>query len=175
MEGPSLCSAGIVDGEVIVHAYEEYGVDCLKKFNGMFALCIYDTSKRQLFLARDRIGIKPLYYYYDKKLNRFAFASEIKVFLEIPEFKKEINLKSLNNYFTYRYIPGEETIFNRIKRLLPGHILFYEKTIVTKKYWDLKFSDNKNSIRNNAKYLSHLLENSVKTKPKSLSFFYFLF
>jgi len=99
------------DGEVIVHAYEEYGVNCLHMFNGMFAICLYDINKRQLFLARDRIGIKPLYYYLND--GELIFCSEIKGILQHP-IKREINKSVLDKFIAIRYIPGEKTIFNNI-------------------------------------------------------------
>lgn len=154
------------DAEIIPHAYEEYGIDFIKKVNGMFVICMYDLDKKQLILIRDRLGIKPLYYYENN--GKLAFASEIKCILEIPKFKKEINKKALNDYFTHRYFPGEDTIFNGVKRLLPGHILtFDDGSINTKQYWNIHFSDNKNSLANNAHYLRNLLENSVRSRLMS--------
>ncbi|MFQ6032204.1 MAG: asparagine synthetase B family protein, partial [Candidatus Zixiibacteriota bacterium] len=84
------------DTEVIVHAYEEWGIDCLRKFNGMFAIVIYSVLEQKLFLVRDRLGIKPLYYYEDE--GNFAFASEIKALLKYPYFKKELDLDTLQQY-----------------------------------------------------------------------------
>jgi asparagine synthase (glutamine-hydrolysing) len=153
------------DAEIIPHAFEEYGENFLRLVNGMFAIAMYDTKEKKLYLMRDKLGEKPLYYYHDKK--RFAFASEIKCLLEIPEFKREINANALNNYFTYRYTPGEETLFSGVKKLLPGHYLTFDTDIKMTKYWSLNFSDNNNSLSQNAKYIRHLLEESVKLRLMS--------
>ncbi len=155
------------DTEVILHAYEEYGEECLKKFNGMFAFCIYDSKKKILFIARDRLGIKPLYYYKNK--DKFIFASEIKCILQNNEIKREINKQSLNKFISLRYVPGEETIFNNINRLSSGHYLKYDlKTnkLTIKKYWDLKIDNNARGF--NEEYYSkntyELLKDSVKKR-----------
>ena len=91
------------DSEVIVHSYEEYGKDFLNHLNGMFAFVLYDTGKKELFIARDRLGIKPLYYYHDDSI--FIFASEIKAILEYEKIKRKIDYEALNNYFSFRYCP----------------------------------------------------------------------
>ncbi|MFA5797836.1 MAG: asparagine synthase (glutamine-hydrolyzing) [Candidatus Woesearchaeota archaeon] len=103
------------DSEVILHAYEAYGFDCLQKFNGIFAFCIYDTKKKLLFLARDSMGVKPLYYYSDICGN-FIFASEIKAILQY-DMPRNINMTALDAFFKYRYIFGKSTIFRNIFRL----------------------------------------------------------
>jgi asparagine synthase (glutamine-hydrolysing) len=128
------------DTEVLIHGYEQWGPEgLLKHINGMFAFAIWDSGKKRLFLARDRIGIKPLYYVNTKK--GLIFASEIKAILECPEIKREINLNSLNSYLTYRFITSEDTMLKGIKKLLPGHYLMFEKgKINIKKYWDLSFN-----------------------------------
>ncbi|MBT4460639.1 asparagine synthase (glutamine-hydrolyzing) [archaeon] len=153
------------DAEIIPHAYEEYGPLFVNKINGMFAICLYDLVKKKLFLFRDRLGIKPLYYYFEGK--RFAFCSEIKALLVIPKFQKEINESALNNYFTFRYVPGEDSIFSKIKKVLPGHYLEFDGKIKIKKYWDLHFSKNNNSLEKNAIYVKNLLEHSVKRRLMS--------
>lgn len=123
------------DTETIVHAYEEYGEDSVKKLNGDFAFAIYDSRKKKLLLARDRLGIKPLYYYLDG--GRIIFASEIKAILQ-HKIKKEVNLESLSKFITLRYIPPSETIFKNIYKLKPGHLLSYDlknKTHTISRYW----------------------------------------
>ena len=90
------------DTEVILHSYEEYGTKCLEKLNGMFAFAIYDINSREMFIARDRAGEKPLYYYRDSE--RFVFASELKSIIKTFDIKKEINTKALNQYFSLTYI-----------------------------------------------------------------------
>jgi len=106
------------DTETIIHAYEEYGVNCLDKFRGMFAFGLWDQRKHLLFLARDRLGKKPLYYYHDDK--KFIFASELKALYQDERLQKEVNPAALVNYLTYNYIPFPETIFKNIYKLPPG-------------------------------------------------------
>ena len=123
------------DTEVILHGYEEWGEDVVQKLNGMFAFCIYDIAKNKLFLARDRMGIKPLYYYKDK--TNFIFASEIKAIL-LAGVKREVNLSAAKSFLNLRYIPGEETLFQGIKKLLPGHTLtFSDSELIIRRYWDV--------------------------------------
>jgi len=159
--GHIFCSNS--DTEVIVHAYEEYGKNCVNYLNGMFAFAIWDSNKKQLFLARDRLGIKPLYYiFFDEK---FLFASEIKSLLQYEIIKKEINYTSLNNFFTFRYIPGENTILKGINRLLPGHSLIYkDKQIKINKYWDLNFCPTNEKLDNYVNSIKNLFEDSVKKR-----------
>lgn len=128
------------DTEVILHAYEEWGEDCTKKFNGMFAFAIWDTKKKELFLARDRVGEKPLYYYADKK--KFIFASEIKALLEF--ISPMLNKKLLYDYFNYFILIGEETLFENIFSLPAAHHfnIKLDKEIKIKKerYWDIYYN-----------------------------------
>lgn len=124
------------DTEVIVHAYEQYGQDCVKYFNGMFAFAIYDSNKDTLFLARDRCGIKPLHYttLHD---GTFLFASEVKAILQYKRIKREMDPQSLHYIINLRYIPGERTMFKGIYRLLPGHTMVVKNhTIKIKKFWE---------------------------------------
>jgi len=125
------------DAEVIVHAYEEYEEKCLEKFNGMFAFCLYNSKKNILFLARDRIGIKPLYYYFQRE--KFIFASEIKAIL-VHEIKRHIDRNALSKYITLRYCPGKNTLFKSISKLLQGHYLIFDlkkRKLSLKRYWSL--------------------------------------
>jgi asparagine synthase (glutamine-hydrolysing) len=110
------------DTEVIVHAYEEYGANCLSILRGMFAFGIWDSRKRRLFVARDRIGKKPLYYYFDG--HRFIFASEIKAILQDRSVKREIDYDALIDYFVYHYIPFPQSIFRNIRKLPPAHFMW---------------------------------------------------
>ncbi len=125
------------DTETIVHAYEEYGYECLKHLRGMFAFAIYDQKKKILFLARDRVGKKPLYYY--KEDGVFIFASEIKAILKSGIVKKEVNCEMVDFYLSVGYVPGQETLFKNIFKLEPGHylILHENKDIQIKEYWDI--------------------------------------
>jgi len=148
------------DSEIIIHAYEEYGTDCLNHFNGMFAFCIYDKKKEILFLARDRIGIKPLYYYQDR--DRFIFSSEIKTILK-HKIKKTINKRAMQSYFTYRFVYGEETIFNNIRRLLSSHYMIFDlktKNSIIMKYWEIQESISKENEKN--KLLLFLIDSIEK-------------
>jgi len=124
------------DTEVIVHAYEEYGEDCPAMFNGMFAFAIWDDRRKRLFVARDRIGIKPLYYYKDDK--RVVFGSEPKAILQTPDVPREIDPLALDNFLTFEYIPAPLSIFRDIKKLYPAHTLsLHNGAISTKRYWHL--------------------------------------
>jgi asparagine synthase (glutamine-hydrolysing) len=156
------------DTEVIVHAYEEYGENCISIFNGMFAFAIYDIDKKKLFIARDRLGIKPLYYYF--KNGKFAFASEIKAILEDKEIKRKVNLDALNKFITLRYIPEGNTIFKNIHRLLAGHYITYDlckNNLKISKYWDISI-DDANILHKPesffAKRIRDLLADSVKKR-----------
>ncbi len=123
------------DTEVIVHAYEEWGTDCLHQFNGMFAFTLWDNRSKKLWVVRDRIGIKPLYYYVDK--NVFICASEIKAILKTGLVRSELNENVLDAYFSVGYVPGPETMFKKIRKVLPGHFLLVsEEGIQQYEYWD---------------------------------------
>ncbi len=124
------------DCESIVHLYEEEGIDCLKRLNGMFALALWDEGKQRLWLARDRLGIKPLNYYWDGQ--RLVFASEIKAILSDSDVQREIDPEALDLYLALNYIPAPRTIFRRMQKLLPGHyLLAAEGALRTEPYWDL--------------------------------------
>jgi asparagine synthase (glutamine-hydrolysing) len=152
------------DTEVLLNSYIEYGVECLHKIRGMFAFGIWDRLKKELFLCRDRIGKKPLYYYYDGK--NIAFASEIKSILQIPGIKREIDATSIIDYLKYLYIPHPKSIYKNIYKLEPGHFLvFKDGRIAIEQYWDIDFSEplqeNKSDI---AEQLLSLIQESVKTR-----------
>jgi asparagine synthase (glutamine-hydrolysing) len=125
------------DTETIVHLYEQYGDDGVRHLRGMFAFAIWDLSRRRLFIARDRLGIKPLYYYYDGKT--FLFGSEIKAILAAPGVKPEFNRKTLAEYLAFGYITGAETMYAGIYKLLPGCVLTLDESgqLNTSQYWDL--------------------------------------
>lgn len=131
------------DTEVIIHAYEEWGDACLQKFNGMWAFAIYDTRTHILFGARDRFGVKPLYYYRDKSC--FAFASEIKALITLPFIKKEMNPRAVFDYLVLEINePEEEGFFKHIFELLPAHAFRYsvsDHTLTTWKYYTLPIID----------------------------------
>jgi asparagine synthase (glutamine-hydrolysing) len=127
------------DTEVLVHLYEDFKDDCVHKLRGMFALCVWDKKEEKLFLARDRLGIKPLYYI--NQGDKFIFASEIKGLLEDKDISREIDLKALDYYLTFLYIPAPLTIFKAIKKLPAGHSLSLKKgNLDIKRYWRLNVS-----------------------------------
>ncbi len=150
------------DTEVILHLYEERGEDMLNLLNGMFAIAIWDETKKELFIARDRLGIKPLYYFWDG--SRFIFASEIKAILEAGA-KKEIDFEGVNNYFSYKFSPGPLTVFKGIKKLLPGHWLrLKEKKIESKQWYDLEYKELDRSKEYFLKRIRKELDLSVKRR-----------
>lgn len=127
------------DTEVIVHLYEQYGVDCLQRLNGMFAFALWDEPRQRLFLARDRLGEKPLVY--SLRPNGLAFASEIQAIFCDPDVPRELDLQALDLYLTLLYIPAPWTIFKAVRKLLPGHYLLCEDSQVhIERYWDVDFS-----------------------------------
>lgn len=152
------------DTEVVVHAYEEYGFECLQKFNGMFSFALWDNKKKRLFLARDRIGIKPLYYYTNN--GKFIFASEIKAILQDKSVERKINHQALYHYLGYEFIPAPMTMFKNILKLPPGHYLLYEKgKIEITKYWDLEFFfERKETTEFYREGIVELLNKSVKRR-----------
>jgi len=152
------------DSEVILHAYEEYGTGVLDKLRGMFAFALYDSKDNTLFLARDRIGIKPLYYYH--KNNRLVFASEIKAILEDPAVERRLNHQALYDYLGFEFVPAPATMFEDIYKLPAGHYLMLrDGELEVKQYWDLRFvQDNNNlSYDGSVERLRELLDYSVKS------------
>jgi asparagine synthase (glutamine-hydrolysing) len=124
------------DTETIVHLYEEYGRDCVEQLNGMFAFAVWDKNKKTLFLARDRLGIKPLYYSHSNK--NFVFGSEIKSLLVEPQISRSVDIAALDTYLTCQYILSPDTIFKEIKKLPPGHTLTYTNGVISiSRYWDI--------------------------------------
>lgn len=126
------------DTETILHAFEEWGESSIDRYRGMFAFAIWDSRRQELFCARDRLGIKPFYYYFDGKV--FAFASEIKALLEHPSISARFNESALPEYLTFGYTSGEETLFGGIRKLMPGHTLRISITSFTpaiRRYWEL--------------------------------------
>lgn len=124
------------DTEIILHMYEEEGVDAVKHFNGMFAFALWDERESRLWVCRDRVGIKPLVYYWDGE--HFVFASEIKALICDPMIQNELDYEALYLYLAFSYVPAPLTIFKGIKKLEPGHSLILENgKIEDKKYWDV--------------------------------------
>jgi asparagine synthase (glutamine-hydrolysing) len=123
------------DTEVIVHAYEAFGVDCVRRLRGMFAFALWDAARERLVLARDRLGIKPLYY--QQRGDRIAFASELKALLQLPDMGRQLEPQALDLYLTYGYIPSPHTAFCGVRKLPPGHRLVLERSgLRLERYWD---------------------------------------
>ena len=127
------------DTETILHAYEEYGPACVERFRGMFSFALWNAEARRLFCARDRLGKKPFYYYFDGRL--FAFASEIKALLAHPGISAALDESTLPEYLTFGYISDERTMFSGIRKLMPGHLLTLdageEPKLNVRQYWDI--------------------------------------
>jgi asparagine synthase (glutamine-hydrolysing) len=152
------------DTEVIVHLYEDYGPNCVKKLRGMFGFAIWDETKKTLLLARDRVGIKPLYYCVDRAF--FSFGSEIKAMLADPAVSRDVDPSVIDSFLTYYYVPGDRTLFRNIFKLEPGHTITVTaggKTEV-RRYWDLDFTPS--SARRTQVDLEHelleLLDETVR-------------
>jgi asparagine synthase (glutamine-hydrolysing) len=155
------------DTEVIIHLYEEYGSKCLDFLRGMFAFAIWDEREERFFLARDRLGQKPLFYTTTE--GSFIFASEIKALLQSPEVGKEIDEQALHYYFTYQYIPAPLSIFKKIKSLPAAHFLVWEKgEIRIERYWQVKYLPKiKQKEKDCQEKFLDLLAESVKLRLKA--------
>jgi asparagine synthase (glutamine-hydrolysing) len=132
------------DTETILHAYEEHGADCLPLLRGMFAFAIWDAKQQRLFCARDRLGIKPFYYYWDGRL--FAFASEIKALLEHPAISAALDEDSLPDVLAFGYASGDHTLFQNIRKLMPGHRMLLDASrprpeLKCERYWDISMGE----------------------------------
>ena len=156
------------DTEVILNSFIEFGPSCVNTFNGMFAYVIWDRQKKELHLARDRYGIKPLYYGFFG--NNFIFASEQKALAQHPDFKKEINKKSLLEYFTFQNILTDNMLLSNVKIIEPGKIGKIEyrnnKKLVLTQYWDFNFKEPQN-IKDHKSYeieLNRLIKKAVKNQ-----------
>jgi asparagine synthase (glutamine-hydrolysing) len=143
------------DTEVIVHAYEQWGESCVEHFRGMFAFAIWDAGARRLLLARDRVGIKPVYYA-QLSDGSVVFGSEIKALLEDPAVDRSWSAEALDAYLTLLYVPSPATIYQHVKKLPAGHILVAERgSVRVKRYWDLEFTGDGNRARE-SDYLDEL-------------------
>jgi asparagine synthase (glutamine-hydrolysing) len=153
------------DSEVLLHLYEEKGVDCLKYLRGMFAFAIWDKKEKVLFLARDRVGKKPLKYYSNAKF--FIFASELKAILKDKEVKKEIDWGAIDEYLTYQYVPHPKTGFKGIFKLEPAYYLLVtlDGKIKKERYWNLDYSQKLNLSENEwIEAIEEKLRESVKIR-----------
>ncbi|MBN2010331.1 asparagine synthase (glutamine-hydrolyzing) [candidate division KSB1 bacterium] len=154
------------DTEAIIHAYEEYGEDCPQRLNGMFAFAIWDKTKQLLFIARDRLGIKPLYYFFDHK--RFVFGSELKSILQFGEIPRRVDLQALDNFLTFEYIPAPLSIFQDIKKLPAGYSLTLRNNdIKVRNFWDVNFDINGATETTAKQDIRELLQDAVKIRLMS--------
>ncbi|MGA7928923.1 MAG: asparagine synthase (glutamine-hydrolyzing) [Candidatus Sulfotelmatobacter sp.] len=151
------------DTETIVHLYEEYGKDCVQHLRGMFAFAIWDARRKSLFIARDRLGIKPLYYRLAS--HNFLFGSEIKVLLAYPEVRPDFHRAALPEYLAFGYLSGEETFYNGVHKLMPGHRLEINEPgdLHVEPYWDLPLTadDTAHDERYYVESYRDLLEGAV--------------
>src|ERR1700754_2361092 len=155
------------DTETILHLYEEYGERCVDFLRGMFAFAIWDQRRKQLFIARDRLGVKPLYYVHTADGSLF-FGSEIKTVIEAGAVKPELNFRVLPDYLANHATSGEETLFVGVKRLLPGHTLRWrDGEIKIRKYWDVSFEKQAQAGKSDADYIAEwydLFRQSVRLR-----------
>jgi asparagine synthase (glutamine-hydrolysing) len=156
------------DTEVIIHGYEEWGVNIINKLKGMFAFGLLDLRRRKLLLVRDRFGIKPLYYtHFDGQL---IFASELKAIVECDDVKREMDMSSFADYFVYRYIPSPKTIWKNISKLPPAHYLTFDyadQTSELVEYWKINFSSYPENEKTLIEEVDHMLETSVAIHARS--------
>jgi len=146
------------DTETILHLYEEHGDGCVNFLRGMFAFAIWDGKKKELFIARDRLGVKPLYYFHADDGSLY-FGSEIKTIFQATDLKPEINFHALPDYLANHATSGEETLYKGVKRLLPGHTLLWrDGAIQIKKYWDVSFAKTADQTRSDKDFIAEWYE-----------------
>jgi asparagine synthase (glutamine-hydrolysing) len=151
------------DSEVIVHAYEAYGEHCVEHFNGMFAFAIWDTVRQQLFLARDRVGIKPLYFW--AGANTLVFGSELSALMAHPLVPRHINRRALDQFLTVEYVPAPLTILQEVQKLSPGHWLRVNShELCIQQYWEIPVSANTASVEECAIQLRELILDAVRLR-----------
>lgn len=161
---PKYSFSTTTDTEVLLYLYREFGVKMLDRLNGMFAFAIYDFGSRRLFLARDRMGKKPLYY--SVSGQSFIFASELKAVLKHPSVKNSINIEALNQYLTFDYIPNPNSLVSGVNKLEPGHFLLVEDNRITtnQAYWKHDFRKNVSIRFDEAKERLHELLNAATAR-----------
>ena len=155
------------DSEVILFAWRQWGVDCLKRLNGMFAFAIYDQRSRQLFLARDRLGVKPLFYARVSD-GSILFGSELKALLANPLLRRDPNITAVDDYLAFGYVPDQTSLLKGVKKLAAGHYLLLEQgkpEPESVQYWDMDFSQrSKGSARDLEEELVELLKQAVNSR-----------
>ncbi|HKS43357.1 MAG TPA: asparagine synthase (glutamine-hydrolyzing) [Blastocatellia bacterium] len=146
------------DTEVIVHLYEDEGEACVERLRGMFAFAIYDKRERKLFIARDRVGVKPLHY--AVVAGGIVFGSEIKSLLQHKAVNREVNFEAISDFFSYGYVPDPHSAFRGIEKLPPGHTLtFKDSRLTTRCYWDFDYPErNREPVREESYYIERLRE-----------------
>jgi len=157
------------DTEAIVHAYEEWGDDCVHRFRGMFAFALWDTQQRRLLLARDRVGVKPLYYA-ELPGGQIVFGSEIKAVLAHGDVPRDWRPEGLDSYLTLLYVPAPDTIYRAVRKLPAGHVLVAQRgSTHVRRYWDVQFTDDGDDAREDEylERLDHLLRDAVKSQMVS--------
>ena len=151
------------DTEAILHAYEEYGDDCVNHLIGMFAFAIWDSNHHRLLLARDRVGIKPIYYHLSNA--HFIFGSELKAVLAHPDTPRDVNMTALSHFLTLEYVPSPHTIFNEVYKLPPGHRLIMENgRIQIEQYWNVPQIAVPTSDAECIEHLTELIRDAVKIR-----------
>jgi asparagine synthase (glutamine-hydrolysing) len=151
------------DTEVIVHAYEQYGEECVSRFNGMFAFALWDRRERRLLLARDRLGVKPLYYFLDDQ--RLVFGSELKAVLEHHGIKRSIDREALDSFLTFEYVPAPLSIFEGIRKLPAAHVLsLRDGKAEVHRYWDLPAAPRPGGERELGPALYDLVKDAVRLR-----------
>jgi asparagine synthase (glutamine-hydrolysing) len=151
------------DSEVIIHAYEEFGTQCLNHFNGMFAFALWDSAARRLFLARDRLGIKPLFYWASKE--GIVFGSELKAILAHPAVPREMDVFALDSFLSFEYIPTPRTIFKDIYKLPAGHWLILDDGgLQLEQYWDVPIIETPGEIEECTEHLVALIDDAVRLR-----------
>ena len=158
------------DTEVIVHAWEEWGVECLKRFNGMFAFAVWDRREKTLFIARDRLGVKPLYYA-ELPDGRLVFGSELKALMRNPQVERRIDPQAVEEYFAFGYVPDPRTIYTTVKKLEPGAYLCVKRgsgKVTPVRYWDVPLMGERTPATDRARWPEELRERLKEAVRKRL-------
>lgn len=155
------------DTEVLLAAYDHWGLDCLQRFNGMWGFALWDDRDGSLFLARDRLGVKPLYYF--QSADAFYFASEVKAILAVLDRPPDVVDELVDAYMTFGYVPGEHTLLHGVRRLLPGHYLqLRDNRLCVRPYWELEFHNREDhGLRHYVEGARELLQDSIDLRLRS--------